>query len=85
MNIGVIGCGLIGKKRSMNLGKHHLRAVADSSINKAYDVASGLTGVRISSDWHDIVRMNDVDIVIVSTPNYLLAPIALEAIEHGKH
>jgi len=85
MNIGIIGCGLIGKKRSKQLGKHKLRGVADSSIEKAFELASGLSGIRISSDWHDIVRMNDIDIIIVSTPNYLLAPIALEAIEHSKH
>jgi len=85
MNVGIIGAGKIGKKRSMHLGKHKLRGVADSSVEKAFELASDLSGIRISSDWHDIVRMNDIDIVIISTPNHLLAPIALEAIKHGKH
>ena len=34
MNIGIVGAGKIGQKRSMNLEKHTLVAVADSNLTK---------------------------------------------------
>jgi predicted dehydrogenase len=44
------------------------------------------TGVTITStNYADIVRREDVDAVIVATPNLTHASIALEAIGHGKH
>lgn len=36
-------------------------------------------------DWRDAVSRKDVNIVIVATPHYLLAPITLAAVKAGKH
>jgi predicted dehydrogenase len=44
------------------------------------------TGVTVTSThYEDIVSRQDIDAVIVATPNFTHAPIALAAIEHGKH
>jgi predicted dehydrogenase len=44
------------------------------------------THVRVtSSDYRDLVRRDDVQAVIIATPNFTHAPIALAAIAAGKH
>ena len=44
------------------------------------------TGVTITStNYEETVRRDDVQAVIIATPNFTHAPIALAAIAHGKH
>ena len=38
-----------------------------------------------STRWEDITRREDIHAVIIATPNFTHAPIALDAIAHGKH
>ena len=40
MKVGIIGCGLIGKKRAAALAGHELVAVFDIDASRAGDVAS---------------------------------------------
>ena len=48
--------------------------------------ASRATGVSITTtDYHEILKRDDVHAVVIATPNYVHAPIALAAIEAGKH
>ena len=48
--------------------------------------AKSAAGVSIgSTDWHQIVGREDVNAVIICTPNHLHGPIALAAIGFGKH
>src|SRR5258708_1567299 len=48
--------------------------------------ASRATGVTVTStDYHEILKRDDVHAVVIATPNYVHAPIALAAIEAGKH
>ncbi|KPV54327.1 LmbZ, partial [Kouleothrix aurantiaca] len=42
-------------------------------------------GCAVSADWNELVARDDIDLVIVATTNDALAPIALAAIERGKH
>ncbi len=85
MNVGIIGCGLIGQKRAAFLGKNTLKAVADVSLERAQRLASFYKGVKAFSDWRELVILKDIDVVIVSTTNNWLAPITLAAVESGKH
>lgn len=85
MNVGIVGCGLIGQKRAAALGSSVLKAVADISFNRAKNLAACYNGVEAFSDWRKIVDSDDIDIVIVSTTNNWLAPITLAAVEAGKH
>jgi predicted dehydrogenase len=48
--------------------------------------AVGQTGIQnASTDYREIVTRDDVDAVIIATPNFTHAPIALAAIAAGKH
>ena len=83
--IGIIGCGLIGKKRARSLGQGgKLVACADIDINSAQSIA-GVSNVKVFKDWGPLLKLSEVDIVIVATFHDTLAQISLEAIKEGKH
>lgn len=84
MNVGIVGCGLIGKKRADALGACKLVACADSDLARAHALAAR-DGARATASWHELVHSSDVDIVIVATPHDSLAGITLAAIRAGKH
>jgi predicted dehydrogenase len=85
MNVGIIGCGLIGKKRALALGSHHLLLAVDSDIQRAKAVAALKGHAKVSTDFNDVIKDPRIDIVIVSTTNDKLAEISLSAIKAGKH
>jgi predicted dehydrogenase len=85
MKVGIIGCGLIGRKRADSLGSSAtLIACADKDIERARGLA-GKSGARVTSDWQSVVDANDVEIVVIATPHDSLAEITLGAIQRGKH
>lgn len=83
--VGIVGCGLIGKKRVKALGKDAvLTACSDTDIIKA-QFLSKITGAKVYSDWRQLVSSNEVEIVIIATRHDSLAEITIAAAEQGKH
>jgi predicted dehydrogenase len=37
------------------------------------------------TDWHNVVKRDDIDLISIATPNYLHKEIAIEAAKNGKH
>jgi predicted dehydrogenase len=85
MNVAIIGCGLVGRKRAAQLAGGRLVACADADFARAQQLAAQHSGAEAAKDWRDVVARKDVNIVIVATPHYLLAPITLAAVQAGKH
>jgi len=83
--IGIIGCGLIGGKRAKALGHDAtLVACADHDLKRAENLARG-AGARAYADWHELLDLPEVDIVVVATLHDSLAAITLAAVQAGKH
>jgi len=89
INVALIGCGNITLQ-------NHLPGLAlcpDVKVLALCDAdaatlerARQQTGVAVISTRHeDIVQRDDVHAVIIATPNFTHAQIALNAIAHGKH
>ncbi|HET6250453.1 MAG TPA: Gfo/Idh/MocA family oxidoreductase [Tepidisphaeraceae bacterium] len=85
MRIAIVGCGLIGNKRAKALGSHTLVACADAKMNRAQALADLHAGCIASQNWQQVVEREDVDAVIVSTTNDVLAPASMAAVLAGKH
>ncbi|HEX7598274.1 MAG TPA: Gfo/Idh/MocA family oxidoreductase [Polyangia bacterium] len=85
MRVGIIGCGLIGLKRSQALSTAKLVACADRDLGRARTLAARSPGVRASDNADEVATAADVDIVVVATPHDSLAEITLKAIRAGKH
>jgi len=81
---GLIGCGDIGKLRADGLRRsgRELRAVSDLDGARCARVASGAV---VERDWRDLIKRDDVDAVIVSTPPSLHAEMTIAALRAGKH
>jgi len=85
MNVGIIGCGMVGKKRALALGSHDLLWAIDTDIKRGQAIAALKGQPKASTDFNDCINDPCVDIVIVSTTNDKLAQISLLAIQAGKH
>ena len=85
-NVGIIGCGLIGKKRAENLGKKgRLIACADININRAKLIANKIKDIKIYKEWKHLLKIKELNIVIIATAHNLLSKILLESIKANKH
>ena len=83
--IGIIGCGLIGQKRAKSLGEGgRLVACADIDKKRAHSLAD-TTDANAFDDWQELLKLPEVELVVVATLHDSLAEITLAAIEAGKH
>ena len=89
IGIGIIGTGMWSGLHAMScMANPHTEIVALADINEpaaqAYAQRLGLN-VPILTDYQDLIQMDTVDAVVIVTPNFLHAPIAITAMEAGKH
>src|SRR5579872_6060499 len=85
MNVAIIGCGFIGHKRANILGNCKLVAAVDAVREKAEALAKHHPGCSTYTDWQEMLKRQDIDIVIIATLHATLAEIALGAAKAGKH
>jgi len=86
LNFAVIGCGLIGRKRVLALGPNSLlRYACDLDLSRATALAQLAPGCRAVTDHRAALADPAVQAVIVATLNASLAPLALAAVQAGKH
>lgn len=86
LNFAIIGCGLIGRKRLLALGKNPpLLYTCDLDPARAADLAKLAPGCTAITDYTVALADPRVSAVIVSTLNASLAPITLAAVKAGKH
>ena len=83
--VAIIGCGLIGEKRAKTLSSCQLLACADVIREKAEKLASKYPSCAVYTDWREMLKRSDIDIVIISTIHATLAEMTLHAITSGKH
>ncbi len=88
LQIAVIGCGKFGSKRIEACRKApeaiELRAVVDDDRERAA-TAGAKYGVRHSTHLASVLEDPEIEAVIVAVPNYLHAPLAIQALQAGKH
>ena len=86
MKVGIIGCGLVGRKRASALGDSRLVACADLVRERAETLARAVPGqVQVLTEWRALVDRPDIDVVIVATSHDMLAEVTLAAVSAGKH
>jgi len=83
-----VGCGLIGRKRAAALAGipgAALRYACDPDAQRAAQVAALAPGCRTTADFQEALRDPEVRVVIISTLHAMLAPMALAAVQAGRH
>lgn len=85
MNVGLIGCGLVGRKRAAALGQHKLIACADSRIEAAQRIAAEFGHCDFGDDPSEVLNHPEIQAVIVATSHDSLAELTRAALTAGKH
>ena len=87
MNFGIIGYGTIGRTHAQvieSLTGAKLTAVAARTPEKARTAAEKY-GCAFYTDYREMLKRDDIDIVTICTPAALHLPMALDAAAAGKH
>ncbi|WP_216332469.1 Gfo/Idh/MocA family protein [Rhizobium sp. X9] len=96
IRFGIVGSGYMAKLHSLalrNIGAYlwpklpqiEMVRMADIVPQAAKDGAERWGWKSHTSDWKEVTRADDIDVVIIITPNNSHADIAIDAFEHGKH
>ena len=85
--IGIIGAGSYGEQHAKAIAElNDVRLVASSRTNaqalNEFTSAFGGTGYM---DYHDLLRDDAVDIVMIATPHHLHTDVTIAAARAGKH
>jgi predicted dehydrogenase len=85
VGVAVLGCGLVGRKRVDALpAEAHLVCAYDPDRARAEALVDGVPDARVVSSAIAACT-DDVDLVVVATPHRDLAPLAVIALDAGKH
>ena len=89
INIGLIGAGNIGNEHIKGFLKLpeqcEITAITDTNLSLAQERARQHGIEHVASTTEELVARSDVDAVIICVPNQFHAPLAIQAIEAGKH
>lgn len=91
LKAGVIGCGGIANQKHLpaikKIDEVEIIAFCDIIEERAKKAAEeyGAEGVKIYTDYKEMIDTEDFDIVYVLTPNKSHAPISIYAMEHDCH
>ncbi len=88
IRIAVIGTGLMGADHAriiaQDMPSATLQVVCDMDAARAKSVADALGAADISTDPNGVIDRDDVDAVIIASPDFTHAPLSLRAIAAGK-
>ena len=94
LNIGLVGCGFMGRAHSNAFGKVNqffelsaqpvLKAACARNPAAAEAFAANWGYESFETDWRDLVRRADIDLIDIASPNDTHAEIAIAAAEAGK-
>ncbi|MGE5175336.1 MAG: Gfo/Idh/MocA family protein [Hyphomicrobiales bacterium] len=89
LRLGVIGAGLVTQINHLPALKRRkdveVVAICDDDGEKARLVAQHFGIGRTTSDYESLLRGDQLEAVIIATPNHLHAPMTLAALGYGKH
>ena len=83
--VALIGCGLVGQKLLKLLPPGSVTVACDLQRARAQKLAAQSPGCLATDSVEQAVASPDVDVVMIATVNASLAPLAIEAVRHGKH
>lgn len=84
LRVGIAGCGLIGRKRGLQVAPHTLVGVMDVQAERAQKLALELNTEAYGS-FDQLIQQGQPDVVIVAVSNNQLAPLTLQALRAKKH
>jgi predicted dehydrogenase len=88
IKVGLVGAGAVTQVEYLPVIEQSkelkLVAVCESNREKVDVISSRYYIGEIYTDYEQMLREANIDVVIIATPNYLHTPMAISAIEYGK-
>ena len=85
LKVGIAGYGVIGKRRHIYVDQHpHLKTVAVCD-EKFKDCGNFDSGIRYYQTYEQLLEKEDLDVILVSLPNYLAPDVTIAALRTGHH
>ena len=95
LRVGLVGTGFMGKSHALawravaatfgDLPAPELALLCDVDAAAAARWGAAWGFARTTTDWRALVADPGIDVVSITTPNGLHAPVAIAALEAGKH
>ena len=93
LNVGLIGCGLIGRFHStairglsrLGLVDIDYRVVCDLDKSRAQSFADAANVPQVTMDPHEVIDAKDIDVVYICLPTAAHKDLVLRAAANGKH
>lgn len=94
VKVGLIGANWMGIYHSIGMTNVRqayqdvlpvFEIVADINEAAAKEAAERFGYKKVTTDWKDVINDPEVDLVVIATPNFTHAEIAIAAAEAGKH
>lgn len=87
LNIAIIGCGGKGRSNMDSVANQNIVALCDVDANPLAEAAKKHPNAKTFADFRRMLDVmgNQIDAVVVSTPDHTHAPAAVMAMKMGKH
>ena len=88
VNVAVIGAGAIGLHHIEGFRAHpdaRVVAVAETGLARGREAVERYSIPSLVTDYRDLLRRPDIDIVSIALPTWLHAQVSLDALRAGKH
>jgi|UniRef100_A0A7V3RH47 predicted dehydrogenase len=88
INIGIVGCGTHAQIAYIPILKKNndcnLIALCDTDIQKVEYLANKYSIPKKYQDYQEMIEDQEIDAIVVATPNYLHTPMAIAGLKFGK-
>ena len=88
LRAGIIGCGGIAQEGhipGLLAAGVEIGAVCDANVARVQEVGERFAVASVYADYVELLARADLDLVTIGLPNALHAPVAVAALEAGKH
>ncbi|MFO1092153.1 MAG: Gfo/Idh/MocA family oxidoreductase [Planctomycetaceae bacterium] len=85
LDIGIIGPGGRGAEDLNGVSTENIKAICDVDQRMAYDAWSRFPQAARYADFRKMLDEQQLDAVVVATPDHLHAPCAVSAMRRGLH
>ena len=88
LSVGVIGTGGMGARHARNLhnrtSQANVAAIMDVDLDRARSVAAECGGARVFDDAEEVIRADDVQALVIASPDATHRVLALECLRQNK-
>jgi predicted dehydrogenase len=86
LNIAAVGVGGKGRGDIESVSKdQNVVAICDVDERTLAEAAKRYPDAKTYTDWRKLLEQKDIDALTVSTPDHMHAPVAVSAMQLGKH